>query len=177
MSTYPPTTMANGTVETQDGRYVLRYERHLAHPIERVWAALTEPEQLEAWFARTDIDLVEGGRVVLRWLNTDEQGNSTVARGTITRLEPPRLLEIDTDIHGLLCWQLRADREGCALTFSSTVALTDALLPSVLAGWHSHLDFLADSLEGRAVDWPNWPRAHWEELHAGYAACLAERVV
>jgi uncharacterized protein YndB with AHSA1/START domain len=172
MATYPNTTTANGTVEQIDGRYVLRYERHLPHSMDRVWAALTEPDQLEMWLARAEIDLVQGGRVVLRWLNTDTEGNYAVARGTITQLEPPQLLEIDTDIHGLLRWQLRSDGDGCALTFSSTVALAEEWLPIVLAGWHAHLDFLADALEGRAVDWPNWPRDHWEELHAEYAARL-----
>lgn len=173
MTTYPPTAMANGTVEQIDGRYILRYERHLTHPIDRVWAALTEPEQLEMWLAQAEIELVRGGRVVLRWLNTDTEGNHAVARGTITQLEPPRLLEIDTDIHGLLRWQLRPNGDGCALTFSSTVGFTEDWLPIVLAGWHAHLDFLADALTGTAMDWPNWPRDHWEELHAGYAAHLA----
>ena len=40
----PATTHpADGTLETRDGRHVLRYERRLAHPVERVWAALTQP--------------------------------------------------------------------------------------------------------------------------------------
>jgi uncharacterized protein YndB with AHSA1/START domain len=167
--------MADGTVETIDGRYVLRYERRLAHPVARVWAALTEPAQLEAWLARAEIDLVTGGRVVLRWLNTDTEGNYAVACGTITRLEPPQLLEIDTDIHGLLRWHLRPDGDGCVLTFTSTVALAADWLPLVLAGWHAHLDFLTDALDGHAVDWRNWPRDHWDALHAGYVARLATR--
>ena len=36
---------------TQAGdRWQLRFERRLAHPPEKVWRALTEPEHLAAWF-------------------------------------------------------------------------------------------------------------------------------
>src|SRR5436853_345373 len=83
--------------------------RHLAHPIERVWAALTEPDQLLAWWGDADVDLVEGGRFTMRWLNADDQGNSPVMHATITRLDPPRLLETSGDIHGVLRWELRPD--------------------------------------------------------------------
>ena len=42
-----------GTIETvDDGRYVLRYERQLRHPVEKVWEALTDPAQVEEWWAR-----------------------------------------------------------------------------------------------------------------------------
>jgi len=42
----PATDPADGVVEQRDGRTVLRFERRLRHPIERVWAALTEPARL-----------------------------------------------------------------------------------------------------------------------------------
>jgi uncharacterized protein YndB with AHSA1/START domain len=173
MSTDAKTTPADGVLErAADGRQMLRYERRLAHPIERVWAALTEPAQLAAWLADADIELVEGGRVELRWQNTDQDGNQAVARGSITRLEPPRLLEIATDIHGLLRWQLRPEGAGCALSFSATVELPAGMVPIVRAGWHIHLDHLADALDGHPINWPTWRRDHWgrwEELRAEYA--------
>lgn len=165
----------DGTVTMDDERYVLRFERHLAHPVARVWAALTEPEQLAEWLAETEIDLTEGGDVELRWLNTDEQGNKTVARGTITRLEPPYLLEIATDVHGLLCWHVRPDGDGALLTFTSTVMLAATWLPRALASWHTHLDFLADALDGSPMDWPNWSWARWEALRVAYAAPIGQR--
>src|SRR4051794_17744470 len=54
---------ADGTLDTRDDRHVMRYERRLAHPVERVWAALTQPSELRGWLADADIDLVAGGRV------------------------------------------------------------------------------------------------------------------
>lgn len=169
----PDTALADGIVEMRGDRAALRFERHLAHPVEDVWAAITEPEQLAAWLAAAEIELVEGGSVVLRWLNTDTEGNHAVARGTITRLEPPRLLEMDTDIHGTLRWHLIAEDDGCLLTFTATTAIAAHWLPIVLAGWHAHLDFLADALAGGRVDWPHWPFDHWQALHDAYAARLA----
>jgi uncharacterized protein YndB with AHSA1/START domain len=46
-----PATTADGEVDTcSDVTVVLRFHRHLTHPPERVWAALTEPEQIAAWW-------------------------------------------------------------------------------------------------------------------------------
>jgi uncharacterized protein YndB with AHSA1/START domain len=160
----------DGSVETRDGRHVLRFERTLEHPIERVWAALTEPDELMGWLGSVDIDPVLGGSVELRWLNTDEHGNSAVLHGTITAFEAPSVLEIDSDIHGLLRWQLAAEGTACRLVFTSSIPAPNEYLPSLLSGWHSHLDFLADSLDGRPVDWPNWPFDHWRALNERYEA-------
>src|SRR5215213_9511759 len=69
-----------GTVQEIDGKYVLRFERRLNHPVQKVWAAHTEPDRLAEWLAEADLDLVEGGSVELRWQNTDEHGNTAIAR-------------------------------------------------------------------------------------------------
>src|SRR4051812_45718337 len=107
------TTFSDGTHETlDDGPHRVRFERRLNHPIDRVWAALTDPDQIEAWLARAELDLREGGRVHLEWLNTDEEGRryeGADATGTVARLDPPRLVEYDTDGHGTLTWELEPD--------------------------------------------------------------------
>ena len=108
-----------GILETRDGFHLVRLERHLDHPVEEVWAALVEPEQLVRWLAEAEVDPVVGGSVVLRWLNTDDRANQAVMRGTITKLIPNSILEINSDIHGLLRWQLQRDDTGCTLRFSS----------------------------------------------------------
>jgi uncharacterized protein YndB with AHSA1/START domain len=164
---------ADGTLETRDGRHVMRYERRLAHPIDRVWAALTQPTELRGWLADADIELVEGGRVQLRWLNTDDEGNSAVADGTVTALDAPRLLELDTDPHGILRWELREGDGGTALTFTVSVPAPNEAVDLARAGWHIHLEHLADALDGRPVDWPAWRTGHrprWEQIHRSYGS-------
>jgi uncharacterized protein YndB with AHSA1/START domain len=153
----------DGTLEHRDGKDVLRFERRLKHPVERVWSALTDPDQLSAWWGDADLELVEGGRFVMRWRNTDDEGNRAVMTATITRLEPPTLLETSGDLHGDLRWELRPDGEGTLLTFTSTLELPEEFRTQVLAGWHWHLDALAAALEGERADLealPGWPEVH-----------------
>jgi uncharacterized protein YndB with AHSA1/START domain len=162
---------ADGVAEPRDdGGFVLRYERRLDHPIERVWASLTEPEQLEQWLAAAEVEPVVGGRIVLRWLNTDDEGNQAVMTAAITRFDPPRLLEYEGDVHGRLRWELRPDGDGCVLTLTNETSAPPEHLVKVLAGWHVHLDFLEDALAGHPVDWPNWPRDRWQVHADRYAA-------
>ena len=43
--------IADGTLETRDdGRAVIHFERHLAHPMDRVWNALTTPGDMIRWW-------------------------------------------------------------------------------------------------------------------------------
>jgi uncharacterized protein YndB with AHSA1/START domain len=175
---------ADGTVELIDGRHVLTFERHLAHPVERVWAALTEPDELAGWLAQAELELTEGGSLVLRWQNrvTEEDAERygielpeddpgpPVVRGTVTRLDPPRLIEWDTDGHGVLRWELREEGSGCVLRFTNMLP-PEAEFPVAqsLAGWHMHLDLLEEALAGRAADWPNWPIERWAQQRDRYA--------
>ena len=60
----------------------------LAAPVETVWAALTEADQLSAWLGgEVDVDPIPGGQILVR-----EDGH--VRRGVIVDLEPLRHLEI-----------------------------------------------------------------------------------
>jgi uncharacterized protein YndB with AHSA1/START domain len=173
MSTDPQDLLADGVLEKNEGKDVLRFERYLAHPIERVWAALTERGELVSWWGEAEVDLIEGGRFTMRWLNTDEHGDGVVMHATITRLEPPNLLEMRGDVHGVLRWELHPDGNGTVLTFSSTLDLPEEYRTVVLAGWHYHLDALAEALDGRPIDIVHLPNDHWEQIHERYAARLA----
>ena len=118
--------MTDGTLERRDDHQVLRFERRLDHPVERVWRALTEPDELAAWLALAELELTEGGRVVLTWQNTDPDGNTAVARGTVSALDPPRLLELDTDIHGRLRWEPPAIDVAATASVTRTTAVRAA---------------------------------------------------
>jgi uncharacterized protein YndB with AHSA1/START domain len=170
----PPNSSVDGTVETRDGSHILRFVRHFHHSVEQVWAAITEPEQLVTWLAEAEIDPRKGGRIQLRWLNTDEHGNSAVMNATITQFDPPRLLEYDGDIHGVLRWELQEVPAGCVLTFSSTLPAPNTRLRESLAGWHVHLDFLAEALDGQVVDWPHWPLARWTSYYEHYCQSVVD---
>jgi uncharacterized protein YndB with AHSA1/START domain len=165
---HPDTITIDGVAERlPDGRTALRYRRALRHPVAAVWAAITEPDELIAWWCEAQIDLAPGGAATFRWLNND----GPVMHATISELDPPRLLELDTDLHGVLRFELRPDGNGCELTFSATYpALSAEHRLLALAGWDMHLDFLAEALSGARVDWPNWPQERWDAKHRRYAA-------
>jgi uncharacterized protein YndB with AHSA1/START domain len=165
--------MKEGTLEHRGDHQVIRFERRLDHPVERVWRALTQPDEIERWLAVAELDLVEGGTVVLTWQNTDEDGNTAVARGTVSALDPPHVIEFDTDIHGRLRWELEPDGDGTALTFTAEAQLPEEYELQVLAGWHIHLDHLEHVLDGGTIDWPNWDCEHkpdWDGIRDRYAA-------
>jgi uncharacterized protein YndB with AHSA1/START domain len=165
--------MTDGTLERRGDHQVIRFERRLEHPVERVWRALTEPDEIAGWLALAELDLREGGRVVLTWQNTDTEGNTAVARGTVTALEPPRRLELDTDIHGTLRWELAPAGDGTVLTFTAEAQLPEEYELEGLAGWHIHLDHLEHVLDGGTIDWSTWNRdfmPEFERIRAGYEA-------
>jgi uncharacterized protein YndB with AHSA1/START domain len=166
-------TTTDGILERRGDLQVIRFERLLRHPVERIWRALTEPDEISAWLALAELDLTEGGRVVLTWQNTDPEGNTAVARGTVSALDPPRLLEFDTDPHGVMRWELEPAGDGTRLTFTAEAQLPEEHELEVLAGWHIHLDHLEHVLDGGTIDWPNWSRDHmpeWERIRAAYEA-------
>ena len=68
-------------------------EREVILPVppSRVWAALTRPDQLSAWFGtQATMDLRPGGEVVFTWDGTT--GPRGVNRGVIEAVEPHRRL-------------------------------------------------------------------------------------
>jgi uncharacterized protein YndB with AHSA1/START domain len=76
-----------------------RIERtvELAHPPERVWAALTTAEGLAAWFGdEAAIDLRPGGIARMRWAN-----EGFTAHMRVERVEEPRVFGFTWGIFGL----------------------------------------------------------------------------
>ena len=75
-----------GQLEHIDGRWQLRFTRKLAHPPEKVWRALTEPEHLAAWFP-TDIEGERAPGAELRFVFRNGEG-PTIAGKMITYDSP-----------------------------------------------------------------------------------------
>jgi len=151
----------NGRLDTTADRPTLRFERHLAHPVERVWRAITEPDDLAAWFPGVPrFDPLEQGAT---FVVEGEPGGS----GRIVALDPPRLLAFDWG-EDELRFELEPDGDGCLLRFSH--ALSDAATGArTAAGWDVCLDRLAAQVAGAPLD-ASESMARWPELHEAYAA-------
>ena len=160
--------MTDGTLQELDGRAQLRFERSFAHPVDRVWDAITRPEELAEWFlpfeAEIELDLIEGGSYVMRMADPD----STVFSFTVLKVEPPRVFEHTAMDDGTMRWELEPDGDGCRLVMTQTMSSFGRAVENHYAsGMHYSLDRLGHALDGRPVDW-SWPR--WEEIRDEYAA-------
>ena len=141
----------------------------LAHPVERVWAALTEAGQLGAWLAPGEFEPWPGGRVALRFTESDN-----VLAGVVTACDPPRLLEYtwqgsDVD-RGSVRWELSAEPDGTGLVLTHSVPESARdFLSRALPGWQTHLERLDALLAGNPLP---WSRQRWQELHDRYAQTI-----
>lgn len=147
----------NANLQTIDGRPALRFERYLAHPVERVWRAVSEPAELGRWMPAAADWTPKLGEVF-------ELGGQT---GQITELDPPHVIAW-TFGADLFRFALRAEGEGCALVF--THVLGDAQLAAqTAAGWECYFDRFDAQLAGECL---SEERAHEPvgERHERYAA-------
>lgn len=161
------------TLEHRDGLHTLRFERLLAHPIEAVWRALTDNDELAHWFPAAMHGPREAG-AVLRFVFPPEPGQTPADSaeegasmpGLMLVFEPPRLLEYRW-IEDMLRWELRAEGDSTRLVFTHTFA-DEGKAARDASGWESCLGALESRLAGRAREPFSWERHN--VLFEAYAA-------
>lgn len=169
--TFEPGDLAQvGVVATGD-RWTLVFVKDLGHPPAKVWAALTEPAQLEQWAPYTaDRNLGDTGGATLTMIDGDRSNDLPVS---VTEANPPVLLE-HTWGGDLLRWELAATGTGTRLTLRHTVDDRE-WAPKVAAGWHLCLVVAERLLDGQPIPPIRGAEANnfgWEELHDRYAERL-----
>jgi uncharacterized protein YndB with AHSA1/START domain len=141
------------TKHLEGGRTVLRFERRLAHSPEKVWRALTDPDELSHWFPATvEMELRPGGSVSF---HQDEPALDDMT-GEVVEVDPPKLLSYRWD-GDLLRWELIPDGDGCRLLFSHTLSGggtwgDERFAAQHAAGWDVCLVMLTARLDGSTVD-------------------------
>ncbi|ETK34935.1 SRPBCC family protein [Microbispora sp. ATCC PTA-5024] len=171
----------NETLTTEGGRTVLRMERTLAHPVEKVWRAVTRPAELAHWypFPVAELDLQVGGKI--RFTNQD----GTTADGVVTEADRPRVFAFRQDAPAGMRYEgeteirieLRPEEGGCLLVFTQVFHDRPAAA-SYASGWQVCLDALEATLDDRPVRLPedNFPHLHESYVAAfGLAEGTAER--
>lgn len=145
------------TLETIGDKVVLRFERRLPHPPEKVFAAISDPAELAHWFpARVRWELRPRAAIEFSF----EEADVDAPRGEIVEVDPPKLL-VYTWGEDVLRWEVVPDGEGSTLRFAHTIAGDDdwpARLSAArnAAGWDSCLAALEARLDGAerpALDW------------------------
>lgn len=148
------------------GPNAIRFERRLPGPIERVWAYLTESEKRAKWLAAGEMELRVGGAVEHVFRNSEltshedqpppkyaHLGPEVRLRGRITACEPPRVLSYtwpessgkDSEVR----FELKPAGDDVLLVLTHRRLVTREDMIGAAGGWHTHLDMLADHLEGR----------------------------
>jgi uncharacterized protein YndB with AHSA1/START domain len=145
-------------VDLEGGKIAVRFERRLAQPPERVWRAITDAEDLAAWFP----DTIEGEfapDAEVRFPKFVEMG--LPATGRVTEFDPPRLLAY-TWGPSTLRFELEPDGDGCRLVFTDMLPREETAKNA--AGWEVCLANLEARLAGEES-----PETDWSELHEHYA--------
>ena len=151
-------------------RWTIEYVRTYAHPIERVWRAITDPQEFGIWFIPGSIELKAGGAYAFGGAEPDFAGQ-------IMAIDPPRLIRFsggpgyDNARKGTeKGWfqfelsELKGEtrmvfRQHFAPDFAYTESPSEYLggdlpvrgapwKPGVVGGWHDIFDALHDHLSG-----------------------------
>ena len=133
-----------GTLESAENGYRLRFERRLDHSPERVWRAITEPEEVAHWFPPGE-------------------------ELQVTESEPPRLLA-GTWYGDELRFELRPEGEACMLVFTHTFAEREKAARDA-AGWDRVFVRFDALLRGEPIS-EKESLEGWSEVHERYAADL-----
>lgn len=166
---YTPGPAGGAQVQKDGEKWTLILVRELRHSPERVWQALTDPEQLREW-APFDADGnlgVAGAKVKLTTVGASKL---QVSETTVTRADAPHMLEYkwgDFDMR----WKLEAQGGGTRLTLWTNIARP--FISMGAAGWHICLDVLDHLLGGAPIGRIVGPEAMkfegWQRLNAEYA--------
>ena len=145
--------------------WTVTFRRASGQPPARVWAALTEPDQIARWWRHpARVDLRVGGAYRVDF------GDGGGLDGVIVRLQPEQCLAYVWG-RAVVEWTLEPAGAGCRYTFRhhgqepapEGAGWTDA---GLAAGYHAGLDALARLLDGDAA--AAAPRDPWARLAARY---------
>lgn len=126
---------------------------HVAAEIERVWAAITQAEQIARWFGDSaDVDLRVGGSITIGW---SEEG--VVTSGVVERVDEPNVFAFS--------WESTSTRSD-ALPTLVTFTLTSVDGGTEVVVEETGLADLPDDLYDRTL----------EENSSGWTAELADLV-
>lgn len=149
---------------TLDGDHaVLTFVRHLPHPVEAVWAALTDPAQRAAWFGATTLDPRTGGLIETVPAGPPTPVPDKRITGRIRVWDPPYVLEHEWHQaiveDSVVRYELSRDGEGTLLRFTHR-GLGVRNARGFTPGTHAFLDRLQSHLAGAPL--PHWGRRYAE---------------
>jgi len=147
----------NGTISIDRDTATITFERRLSHPIERVWDAITNPDQRAVWYGPTTIEPKVNGHIETTAEGPPAPVEVRQSRGIIRVWDPPNVFEYEEEspVTGktVIRFELSPDGEATILRLiNSGLKITDAR--GYAPGWHAFLDRLNAQLNSENL--PEW---------------------
>ncbi len=152
-----------GLLHVEGSKASVTFRRWLAHPIEEVWAAVTEPEQLEKWFmVKVRRDSVPGGLLDM------DHPNGVHATGRVLEWSPPHVYEYEWNLApgayypageaSVVRWELSPSDGGTLLVVTHR-KLSRATAETFSRGFRELINRLVALLDGTPLRVPSWARS------------------
>ena len=165
---YAPGAASGARVEKEGEKWTLVLVRELRHSRDKVWEALTDPEQLREW-APFDADR-SLGTIGTAKLTTVGTPTPQVSETTVTRADAPKLLEYNWGGNEMR-WELEPVGGGTRLTLWHNI--DRRYISMGAAGWHICFDVLDHLLGGTPMGRivaGDAMKFEWARLNKEYAA-------
>jgi uncharacterized protein YndB with AHSA1/START domain len=163
------TDSSPGTITPDSEEVVLTFVRRLAHPVEEVWDAITDPAERARWMGPGTVDPRVGGTVETVADGPPAPDEIKRMTGGILVWDPPHVFEHEWHQAivepGVVRYELQADGDGTLLTFTHR-GLGPRNASGFGPGTHAYLDRLAAILAGTTP--PGWA-TRYDEVAADYA--------
>lgn len=150
-----------GTLLTIEGQPALRFERRYPHPVDRVWRAVSEPDEMAQWFPGVPVgeraagaELVfddEAQRAAAREAGEPTRADGPMFRGRVISYDPPKVFSFSWGGE-VLRFELFPDGDETRLVFTHLFSHR-AIAARTGAGWHAcfaALDRLLGAADGSA---------------------------
>jgi uncharacterized protein YndB with AHSA1/START domain len=158
-----------GDYATIDNQPTLSFERRLSHPVERVWRAIAEPDELEHWFPSKVVvdELGAGAEMSFEFEDMPLDAPSTMT-GRVTDFDPPRVLGFywGEDHLRFELEPVDGDQE-CVLRVTVVLGTEDKAARDA-AGWHVCLDRLERFVAGEDGPAVTGDSGDWRALYEEY---------
>ena len=166
-----------GAVIVEGERATLVFRRHLSHPPEAVWRALTDPAELSSWYmTKASLDARAGGTIDF------VAGPSRLhVTGRILTWDPPRVFEHEWKVaprgelpsgeDSVIRWELLQEGNGTLLHLEHRKLNSQTAL-GFAPGTHAFMDRLEAQLDGRPI--PNW-QERYKQVAPGYPPSWVSR--
>jgi len=151
-----------GLLQVDREKASITFRRLIRHPIQDVWAAITDPKQVEVWFlAKVRREDVRGGFLAM------DHPNGVHATGRVLEWSPPHAYEYEWNLPpgpgqpegeaSTVRWEL-SPAEGGTLLVMTHRRLSRPTAEIFVRGFSVLLDRLVAHLDGQPLPEPPWAR-------------------